>query len=357
MRFHMSEDGVARKCKAEQGKCPLGGAPHGDFNSESELKAWSEAVLAAEHGDWGTMSKKKKVNAESTTQAAISFVPGSFDFAVDKLAAHLDAAGYPVLEANLKSGIVRVDSSFDNDPYSVLMAAQQAAGAVGLAEDELLNAQLMSSEEGKAADILSSIDQGLQKLDSNYLMKSWHDDFGAELEKATGRAEDTIIVTGDGRMEYIVKDGDNYYGRYKGEPQTLSEKEVRDIIISSASSSAPGDVNKYERMSGQSFKTEFFSNVSELEMVKDEMLTWNDASAQSDATAQREFEQKLKARFESDDVKVLWDEDGPSFRVRKGDDVLVNEGGIVQVFSQSNYDKNPRFYNDGGFALETLMGR
>lgn len=46
--------------------------------------------------------------------------------------------GFPVVSAKLELGIVRVDASSDPDDYSVLMAASEAAKAVGIHENDLL---------------------------------------------------------------------------------------------------------------------------------------------------------------------------------------------------------------------------
>jgi len=51
--------------------------------------------------------------------------------------------GFPVISANLELGVVRVDAGSDPDDYSVLMAASEAAQAVGIHENDLLFAQIV----------------------------------------------------------------------------------------------------------------------------------------------------------------------------------------------------------------------
>lgn len=76
----------------------------------------------------------------TNVQALINFTPGAIDEHVDALSARLDAAGFPVVNANLEDGSVVVDASVDPDEYSVLMAASLALEGVELSEDILQNA-------------------------------------------------------------------------------------------------------------------------------------------------------------------------------------------------------------------------
>lgn len=76
----------------------------------------------------------------TNVQALINFTPGAIDEHVDALSARLDAAGFPVVNANLEDGTVIVDASADPDEYSVLMAASLALEGVELSEDILQNA-------------------------------------------------------------------------------------------------------------------------------------------------------------------------------------------------------------------------
>lgn len=75
--------------------------------------------------------------------ASIVFEPGTFDFAVDRISAILDAQGFPVLHADLEKGTILVDASADPNDYSVLMAASTAAQEVGVLEEELLHVELV----------------------------------------------------------------------------------------------------------------------------------------------------------------------------------------------------------------------
>lgn len=79
------------------------------------------------------------------TVANIEFALAVIDPVVDELAARLDAAGFPVLEANLETAVIRVDASFDPDDYSVLMAATEAAIAVGISEENVIFAEVINS--------------------------------------------------------------------------------------------------------------------------------------------------------------------------------------------------------------------
>lgn len=75
--------------------------------------------------------------------ASIVFLPGAFDFAVDRISALLDAKGYPVLHADLEKGTILVDAEGEDCEYSILMAAAEAAQEVGVHEDELLYAEFV----------------------------------------------------------------------------------------------------------------------------------------------------------------------------------------------------------------------
>lgn len=75
--------------------------------------------------------------------ASIVFEPGTFDFALDRISALLDAQGFPVLHADLEKGTILVDASADPSDYSVLMAASTAAQKVGVLEEELLHVELV----------------------------------------------------------------------------------------------------------------------------------------------------------------------------------------------------------------------
>ena len=64
-KFHLSEDGATRECKADKGKCtaksPNGEpAPHGYFDSFEEARAWGEALESSRHENlMGSLSKKR----------------------------------------------------------------------------------------------------------------------------------------------------------------------------------------------------------------------------------------------------------------------------------------------------------
>lgn len=78
----------------------------------------------------------------ANVQALITFTPGAIDEHVDALSARLDAAGFPVVNANLEDGTVVVDASADPNEYSVLMAASLALEGVELEEDILQSAAI-----------------------------------------------------------------------------------------------------------------------------------------------------------------------------------------------------------------------
>lgn len=78
----------------------------------------------------------------STNTATIEFTIGAIDSVVDQLSAFLDAEGFPVITANLETGLVTVNSASDHNDYSVLMAATSAAQAVELDTDDVIAAEL-----------------------------------------------------------------------------------------------------------------------------------------------------------------------------------------------------------------------
>lgn len=82
------------------------------------------------------------MNTTATVPATVEFALTALNPVVDEFSARLDAAGFPVIAVDLETGIVSVDAASDPDEYSVLMAASQAASAVGISEDDLLYAEL-----------------------------------------------------------------------------------------------------------------------------------------------------------------------------------------------------------------------
>ena len=68
--------------------------------------------------------------------AEVRFALTVLNDVLDEFSARMDALGFRVEDANLETGVVTVDASSDPDDYSVLMAACDAAQAVGINADQ-----------------------------------------------------------------------------------------------------------------------------------------------------------------------------------------------------------------------------
>lgn len=75
--------------------------------------------------------------------ADIEFALAVINDHLEDFSREMDNQGFPVISANLELGVVRVDAGSDPDDYSVLMAASEAAQAVGIHENDLLFAQVV----------------------------------------------------------------------------------------------------------------------------------------------------------------------------------------------------------------------
>jgi len=49
-KYHVSDDGNARVCRADDGKCPLGeNSPHGEFTNQNDANRWAEESIAQQY--------------------------------------------------------------------------------------------------------------------------------------------------------------------------------------------------------------------------------------------------------------------------------------------------------------------
>ena len=75
--YHVSDDGVARVCKADAGKCPVGGT-HGQFESQQHANKFAEEVNA-KRANYSENQKLSKKTYRKATEAEVN----EFKAAVD----------------------------------------------------------------------------------------------------------------------------------------------------------------------------------------------------------------------------------------------------------------------------------
>jgi len=81
--------------------------------------------------------------ASAPVVADIEFALTVINDRLEDFSREMSNQGFPVISANLELGVVRVDAGSDPDDYSVLMAASEAAQAVGIHENDLLYAEVV----------------------------------------------------------------------------------------------------------------------------------------------------------------------------------------------------------------------
>lgn len=82
------------------------------------------------------------ISSMNTKTATIQFSPKSIDTVLDQLVACLDAAGYPLIEANLEDSTITVNSASDHDEISVVLAAQDAVIDCGASVGIVMSVEL-----------------------------------------------------------------------------------------------------------------------------------------------------------------------------------------------------------------------
>lgn len=67
----------------------------------------------------------------STYPVRLSFEPAFLEAHLDEIVVRLEVDCFPLLKADVESGVLLVDGAFDPDPYSALMAATDALTYMG----------------------------------------------------------------------------------------------------------------------------------------------------------------------------------------------------------------------------------